>query len=418
MSDFNLSEQLAMALQNNSSVLPLTFAFIAGLVSTLSPCIYPLIPITLSVMGARRYENRLTGFLVASCYVLGMSIVYSCLGIISASLGIISGSLMQNSLVLFIIAGIFIIFSMAMFGVVNIVLPQTFLNKLSSLGGAGFKGAFIMGLVAGVIAAPCTGPVLGFILTLIAQEQHISAGFSLMAFFSLGMGLPFLLLGTFSSLLSHMPKSGLWMEKVKQVLGALILGAAFYYLGLANSYIKNFFIVFRDLGVEVLAMNFLMGLFLVFASPKFVINTISRTVPKIIGACLIALSIAALLNTQDESHLETAQDINWHVIDTTSPANQFDELLMMAKVRKQKVMIDFYADWCVACLKLSNTTFKDPAVREKFKDYFLIKVDATSSSTQLNYVQQRYNIVGLPTLIFLDENGKQLFDESVVGFLD
>lgn len=419
MSDFDLSAQLATALQNDSSFIPLSLSFLAGLLSSLSPCVYPLIPITLSVMGARRYDSRIIGFLVASCYVLGMALVYTLLGALSAYLGLITGGLMQNALVLLSIAVIFFLFALAMFGIVTIVIPTRLLNKLSSIGGNGFRGAFIMGLVAGVVAAPCTGPVLGFILTLIAREQNLGLGFALMGSFSLGLGLPFLCLATFSSLLMHLPKSGPWMDKIKLSIGALMMGAAFYYVGLAIPHFKKILNVFNQLGGLALFINLFLGTFLLLVEPRFVHRSVSRILPKIMGACLIAISIASLLSYENKTKTHIAShEINWHVINDQSTTKDFDALLLEAKKNHRKVLIDFYADWCVACIQLSNTTLKDPAVLLALKDFILIKIDASSSSTHINGIQQRYNVVGLPTLIFLDENGGQNPRGTIMGFLN
>ncbi len=416
MSNFDLSAQIAEALKTGSDFWSLSLALLAGFLSALTPCVYPLIPITLSVMGARRYDSRLQGFLVASSYVFGMSLVYSLLGFLFASLGLVAGSLMQSPLILSIVAGVFFLMALVMFGLINLVVPSGLMDKLGSLGGQGFKGAFLMGLVAGLVAAPCTGPVLGFILTLIASEQNISLGLSLMVSFSLGLGLPFLVLGTFSSLLSHLPKSGPWMDRIKLMLGALMVGASLYYIGLASGIMGNILNAFGQMGSLALLFNLLLGAILVLAKAPFSQHPFFNHAPKIMGTILAALSLAALLSSTKELSPQMGSDVAWHVIDHKSKPKDFDLLLADAKRAGKKVMIDFYADWCVACRKLSSTTFKDPEVLHALKDYFLIKVDATSSSEHVKNIEQRFNITGLPTLIFLDESGRYEHDATMLGF--
>lgn len=260
---------------------------------------------------------------------------------------------------------------------------------------------------------------MGFILTLIAHEQNLSLGFALMGSFSLGLGVPFLCLGTFSSLLMHLPKSGPWMDKIKLGMGALMMGAALYYLGLASHIFRNVLNVFYQLGGLALFINLFLGAFLLLAEPRFVQRKFSRVLPKIMGACLIAVSLASLLNSENKTATKIAtHETNWQVIDSKSTTEDFDALLLEAKKNRRRVLIDFYADWCVACLQLSNTTLKDPAVIHALKDFVLIKIDASSSSTHINGIQQRYNIVGLPTLIFLDDTGRQNPHSTVMGFLN
>jgi thiol:disulfide interchange protein DsbD len=417
--NFDLSVKLAESLHGGSSLLPLLLTLLAGFLSALSPCVYPLIPITLSVMGARRYDSRLQGFLVAGAYVFGMSLIYSVLGALFAYLGLVVGSLMQSPAMLLIIASVFLLMALSMFGAINLVLPSRIMDKLGALGGQGIKGAFLMGLVAGLIAAPCTGPVLGFILTLIATEQNIALGLALMFSFSLGMGFPFLILGTFSSLITRLPKSGAWMDRIKFILGALMIGAAIYYAALASTGLSKILTVFGQMGSLALVVNLLLGAILLVAQAPFAQRAFSQLAPKIIGAALVALSLAALLNSSEEPAPQVLEsELAWHVIDHKSGPKAFDAFLIDAKKSGSKVMIDFYADWCVACRKLSSITFKDPEVLAALRNYYLIKVDASSGSENVANIEQRFHVTGLPTLVFLDEAGLYLHQSTILGFVE
>lgn len=412
---FDLSTQVADSLASGLSISAIFLVMVGGFLSALSPCIYPLIPITLSVMGARRYENRLMSFLVAGSYVLGMSMVYTLLGALFAFFGILSGSLMQNAAILWAIVAIFLFLALSMFGIFQLVLPSSLMIKLSSLGQEGLKGAFLMGLVAGIIAAPCTGPVLGFILTLVAREQNLGMGLFLMSSFSLGMGLPFLILGTFSSLLSHLPKAGRWMENIKYLLGTFMLSGAFYYASLAHPLPKAFLEILNNMGPELLMLNCLIAAILLLVELPFRHRRLSRMSAKIVGIILLSLSLAALVDSPKQE-IKTAhqQSLAWHVIDHKTRAPAFEHMLEEARTMKKKVMIDFYADWCVACKKLSQS-FNDPSLAQKLNDYFLIKVDASSATTYLNTIQTRFNVVGLPTIIFLNEWGALMPDATLLG---
>lgn len=199
-------------------------SFIAGVLSSLTPCVYPLIPITLSVMGVKPHDSHRHGFLVACTYVSGMVILYTILGVSFASLGWLAGSTLQSPWVNVFLCLFMFLMALNLWGVFNWTLPSAWSEKLSHIGHqGGYARAFSMGLVAGLIAAPCTGPILAMILTSIAQRHDFKQGVYDMLAYSLGMGLPFLVLATFSSSAHWLPKSGQWMNRIKQVLAVILV---------------------------------------------------------------------------------------------------------------------------------------------------------------------------------------------------
>lgn len=228
------------------------------------------------------------------------------------------------------------------------------MGRLTRIGGMGFSGAFLMGLVAGLLAAPCTGPVLGFILTLIASHKDVSLGIALMVAFSAGLGLPFLLLGTFSSALTRMPKSGRFLYYGNIILGVVMLGTGLYYAKLAF--------------------------------PK-------ASVEKI--------------------HTESFFIID----DKTTDQTLFDRLLAQASAQQKPVLLDFYADWCAACLQLDALTFSDDKVKKALTNFMVIKIDSSRSSDYLVSIQNRFNVTGLPTIVFIDQNGSPITTTRILGFL-
>lgn len=410
----SLAATFAGALDSGQILWPLLLALVAGLLTALSPCVYPLIPITLSIMGARAYETHLHGFLVACSYVLGMSIVYSVLGAIFASLGLLAGSIMQSPFILIIFAFIFLLMALAMLGAFEFVVPTWLLTKLHRIGGRGFKGAFLMGLVAGVIAAPCTGPVLGAILAIIAYDQNLVLGVLLMSSFSLGLGLPFLGLGAFSSVIAHLPKSGSWMNSIKLLLGSAMLAASIYYLAEAAEVVASVLIKVAQLGTTMLVFIVVVGIIFLILSPKVKLFTV-------LGAGLFSSALAAMLFSLGLNlapQTVSSENLSWYIIDDKiHNQGYFDELLAQADQSCKPVLIDFYADWCIACRELSSLTFTDQAVQQRLGSFFLIKVDASRDSSLLSAIHRRFNITGLPAILVLDRSLEHIPQARIMGFV-
>ena len=217
---------LASALSGGRVWLAFLIVFAGGILTSLTPCVYPLIPITVSIFGANESAGLFKSLLLSVVYVLGIVVTYSILGVAVASTGAVFGQIMANPWVVGFISLILVSLGLSMFGVFEIRLPYTVQNRLNSVGGTGFAGAFAMGTVAGVIAAPCTGPALAVVLTYIATTGSLFLGFWLMFTYALGMGLLFIGIGTFSGMLSALPRSGGWMYVLENIFGIAIITMA------------------------------------------------------------------------------------------------------------------------------------------------------------------------------------------------
>lgn len=222
-------DTFARTLGEGGLLAALGLVFVAGLLASLTPCVYPLIPITIGVFGARDSDSRLQSFGLSLVYVLGIAVTYSILGVIAAIFGTVFGGAMQNPWVLGSIAVVFTVLGLSSLGLFEMRLPGNLQTRLSQVGGNGIGGAFVMGLFAGIIAAPCVGPIVAGVLLYVAQQQDVVLGVVLLMTFAFGMGILFIVLGTFSGLLARIPKSGGWMEGVKIAIGAIFLGVALYY---------------------------------------------------------------------------------------------------------------------------------------------------------------------------------------------
>ncbi len=388
-------------------------AFVAGLLTSLSPCVYPLIPITISIFGARQASSRMKAFTLSLSYVLGMSVLYTVLGVAFASLGLISGGLMAIPGVVIAVGLLCLAMAASMFGAFEIALPVGVQTRLSQVGGSGYQGAFLMGLAAGVIAAPCTGPVLAVILSLISKAGQPGLGALLMAFYSLGMGMLFLVLGTFSAALSKLPKSGRWMETVKSVLGLAMLGAAAY---LVMPHVKPLAQLAEVLGsvqaAPYVALALLLGGVAVGALHlSFKDETSMQRGRKGLGVVASTVAVLMWLGWLDAvpAPVVGATQVTW--------LHDHSKGLAAGKASGKPVMIDFGADWCPACKELEHTTYRDPVFTSEAQRFVTVLVDSTEMTDQMTELWKQYGITGLPVVVFYDSNGALMKDPRVEGFM-
>ncbi len=210
-------------------LLALPAAYLAGVLTSFTPCVYPLIPITIGIIGAKSSQTRKRGFLLSLVYVLGLSLVYAVLGAIAALSGMFFGQISTSMWAYLIVGNLFFLFGLSMLDVFS--LQFTFLQKLHpSAKGSGMLTAFIFGGVSAIIAGPCTTPVLGTLLAFVASRQNVLLGFSMLFLFAFGMGSLLIIVGTFTGLLSTIPRSGAWMITIKKAFGFLMIGLGEYFI--------------------------------------------------------------------------------------------------------------------------------------------------------------------------------------------
>jgi len=368
-------------------------ALLGGLLVSLTPCVYPMIAITVSVFGARQVKSHWHGLGLSASFVAGIITMFTPLGVVAGMTGSLFGSALQNPWVLTAIALLFFAMAASMLGAFELALPSALTNRLAAVGGVGPKGAFGLGLVCGLIAAPCTGPVLTGILTYIAKSQSATTGALSMLAFSLGLGLPFLVVGTFAV---QLPKSGSWMVHVKSILAILLSVVALTYLATAfpqlSSWIKATNTTYWIAGTAAV-LGVLMGaVHREFSSP----NPSDRLL-KGLGTFMTTVSafvlVAAL--TQPERVLD------WK--------HQSLELArQIAQKNSQPLIVDFTASWCGACKELDKITFADPKVSREASRFYAVKVDATDDEDPTVVQSMKsLGVVGLPTVVIIDSQGKE-----------
>ncbi|NCO36433.1 MAG: hypothetical protein AUJ92_12985 [Armatimonadetes bacterium CG2_30_59_28] len=379
--------------------LLLTFIgiFFGGLALNLTPCVYPLIPITVGYFGGQSDGRASRTMLLAVFYVLGIAMTYSALGVFSAMAGQLLGSALQSPAVLMFIAAVLVTLALSMFGLYEIQ-PATFITRRAGAK-KGFVGSLAMGLLVGLVAAPCLAPVLAGLLTYVATTRNPVLGFWMFFTLAVGMGLPYIFLGAFAGSVKALPKSGVWMVWVKKLFGAMLLGAAVYVLAplLPLAAERRIAVAFLVVGGVYLGWLDSTGKSL----PRFSLTK------RLIGstAMLAALWIIA------RPPAAATTKVQWEKFSAARVAE--------AAAGKTPVIIDFYADWCLECKQLDAETYTDPRVVEKAQRFVLLKSDLTrNSDSKVRRLYRQFGIIGLPTVVFLDDRGREISELRVEGFVD
>jgi thiol:disulfide interchange protein DsbD len=371
--------------------------FVGGFLTSLTPCVYPLIPITVSLFGARGDDvPRSRAMWLATCYVAGIGVMYSSLGIFSALAGRAFGTFMANPFVMVPIALLFLVMAASMFGAFELNLPPSVATRLSQVGGKGVGGAFAMGLVGGIIAAPCTGPVLASVLAFVATTRSVAVGASLLFTYALGMGVLFFAIAAFAV---SLPKSGAWMEAVKSIFGIVMVVAALYFLRNVSVALRSYGHATRAfLGAHVLIALIGLaagGIHLSFHAP------LGTKVRKSVGVAAIIFGLfggigwlMAPKSAEAGGHKHT-----WHQGEAAGMA--------AAQTEHRPMVIDFSATWCNPCKEIELQVFENPEVSAELDRFVLTNVDCSDEDDQtVIATKAKYGANTFPTVVVLDSSGK------------
>jgi thiol:disulfide interchange protein DsbD len=371
--------------------------FIGGITLNLTPCVYPLIPVTVSYFGGRSGKSQ--GKLVAHglAYIGGLAVTNSTLGVIAALTGGLLGALLQNPLVLTSVAVVLLVFAASLFGFWELRLPHG-LTQAASKSYAGYFGSLFMGLTLGIIAAPCIGPLVLGLLTWIASIGSPWFGFIVFMSLSLGLGLPLFILALFAGNLEKLPRSGEWMVWIRKCMGWILVGMAAYFLHPLLSKLIGIIIscvIAVSAGIHLAWLDKSQAAFRGFKWIKH-------------GVGLLCLGSAVFLAWPMLGREPLG--VAWQ---TYSAA-----VMEQAGQQNRPVIMDFYAAWCVPCRELDEITFHDPRVVAASEQFLMIKVDLTTrDNPEFQKLLQDYDVRGLPTVIFLDRNGRERRDLRLIGFI-
>ena len=366
------------------------FAITAGLLTSLTPCVYPMIPITISIFGGRGGTSRGRAFLLATVYVAGIAVMFGTLGTTFALLGKAFGTFLANPWIVVPLALFFFAMAASMFGAFDLALPASLQERLSRVGGRGFLGAFLMGLVGGLISAPCTGPPLAGILAYVATTRDAGLGFLLLASYAAGIGVPFWAIAGFSM---QLPRSGPWMNAVKSVFGVALVVAGLYYLkpvAPTLGHLSGNTSVFLITALLAVAAGLALGaIHLPFSAGA------PKATRKTIGIALTVAGLFAIVNFT----LTPKIHITW--LDSEPAA------VAAARASGKPLLVDFMANWCLPCQEMDVKVFGHPDVAPTLGDFVLLRIDLTreSEDDSLATIKAKYQVETLPAIRIVSPQG-------------
>ena len=383
------------------------WALLIGIGIAFTPCVLPMYPLISGiVLGGKQRLSTARALLLAFIYVQGMALTYTALGLVVAAAGLQFQAALQHPYVLIGLSVVFILLALSMFGLFTLQLPSSLQTRLTLMSnrqqGGSAGGVFAMGAIAGLICSPCTTAPLSAILLYIAQSGNMWLGGGTLYLYALGMGLPLILVTVFGNRL--LPKSGPWMETVKTAFGFVILALPVFLLER---------IIGDEWGMRLWAM-----LGVAFFSWAFIVSLgAKKPWMRLVQILLLAAALVSVRPLQDWAFGTPVGQTQAH-LDFTR-INNVDELnSALAQAKGKPVMLDLYADWCVACKEFEKYTFSDPQVQSALKETVLLQANVTANNEQDKTLLKHLNVLGLPTILFFNEQGEEQPEQRVTGFMD
>ncbi|BBS35468.1 thiol:disulfide interchange protein DsbD [Enterobacter cloacae] len=383
------------------------WALLIGIGIAFTPCVLPMYPLISGiVLGGKQRLSTARALLLAFIYVQGMALTYTALGLVVAAAGLQFQAALQHPYVLIGLSVVFILLALSMFGLFTLQLPSSLQTRLTLMSnrqqGGSAGGVFAMGAIAGLICSPCTTAPLSAILLYIAQSGNMWLGGGTLYLYALGMGLPLIMMTVFGNRL--LPKSGPWMETVKTAFGFVILALPVFLLER---------IIGDVWGIRLWAM-----LGVAFFAWAFIVSLgAKKPWMRLVQILLLAAALVSVRPLQDWAFGAPATQTQAHL--NFTQIKNVDELnSALAQAKGKPVMLDLYADWCVACKEFEKYTFSDPQVQNALKETVLLQVDVTANSAQDKTLLKQLNVLGLPTILFFNEQGEEQSMQRVTGFMD
>ena len=384
--------------------------FFLGLGLAFTPCVLPMLPLLSAiVIGQNQRPNMWRAFALSFVYVQGMALTYTLLGLIVAAIGLPFQVALQHPYVMIGLSIIFVLLALSMFGVFTLQLPSSLQTKLSLLSqqqkAGAFGGVFLMGMIAGLVASPCTSAPLSGALLYVAQSGDLFTGAITLYLLALGMGVPLILITLFGNKI--LPKSGMWMETVKKLFGFVMLALPVFLISriLPDEWTPR---LWAMLGTAFF-------IWFAFQMPKNGTGWLFRIL-FLVAAMISVKPLQAWVWGESSAQSAVENKLVSHV-EFKQVKSEAELQQALAENNKSLVMLDLYADWCVACKEFEKETFSDPRVQKTFGDMLLLQVDMTKNSEENRALMTKYKVLGLPTILFFNQDGKEIEGSRVNGFM-
>jgi thiol:disulfide interchange protein DsbD len=373
-------------------VVTLLLVMLLGLGLNLTPCVYPLISVTIAYFGTQGHHRSVRVAALAAIYVLGITISFAVVGVAAALSGGIFGAALQKPPVLLFIAGVLVVLALSCFGLYQLQPPAWLMRRVSG-STQGAAGALFMGLTMGIVAAPCVGPVVLGLLVFVGSQRSLWLGLELFSALGLGMGLPYLALAMAAGSIKALPRSGEWLVWIERLFGFMLLGLAAYFIGPL--------LPLTPKRLLLPALLFIGGMYLGFIDRSGRRVRYFRSIQRVTGIVAVLVAVWLAAPPQAESA------IRWQALEPASVA--------AAHAAGLPAIIDVVADWCIPCHEMERTTFADPEVRRQAARFAMLKADITRENDETSALVEQYQVKGVPTVIFVDRSGTEV--HRLVGYV-
>lgn len=388
----------------------LLLVFLLGILLSLTPCIYPMIPITIGVLQSRGSTSLLSNFFISLCYTSGIATTFALFGLAAAFTGQMFGSIMRQPLFILLIVALLIYLALSMLGFYTMYVPKSLQAKQTNVKGGSWLSAFAFGAASGTFASPCLSPGLVLLLSIVTTLGSAVQGFLLLFSFGIGLGVPLLLIGTFSTSLTMLPRAGSWMLEVKEFFGFILLGMCFYFL----KTIAPLHLILWGVALLTVAA----GLFYLNKT-RTDAPGITRTVHALMGMLMIGSSLFVAAHALKATYNTPEIDTFWET--------DLESARKKARLAGKKLFVDISAPFCSICTAIDKTVMHDTAVRTALSSCVCVKIDGSdTSNAACAALCSQHSVVGFPTFLLVDPNdnsaikrwGSELYECSNQCFID
>lgn len=389
------SDKISSLIKTTDSLwIQILLVLILGILMSLTPCIYPMIPITIGILQSQGSKKSFTrNFLLSLSYTFGIASTFALLGLLAAFSGQVFGSLLMNPIIILLLVALLAYLGLSMLGFYDMYVPRAFRQSGAQKGGGSIASAFLFGIASGTVASPCLSPGLILLLSIVTTLGSKLLGFILLFAFGVGLSLPLLLIGSFSGSINVLPQAGMWMVEVKRIFGLMLFGMCFYFL---NNIIPYHYLLW------VMSVTCLIaGLFYLYIIKKND-TAVWRCVKSAIGMALIAFAVVLCAKAYQETYKQKS-------VSQTCWNTEYDLALAQAKRENKKLFIDVGAPCCSICHAIDDKLFRDKKTFQVLNaSCVLLKIDGSESNPSTCAINEKYGVKGFPTIILVNPHNEAI----------